>query len=141
MKQYLKKSKGFTLLEVLVSVIVLSFGLLGMAGLQATSLKANMSAYHRSQATMLGFQILESMRANRDATHDNGYNITLASAAPTTTGTVAQNDLKTWFVNVGAALPGGDAAIACDANNVCSVTVQWDVVGGNKQQFLVSTEI
>ncbi|NOS87695.1 MAG: type IV pilus modification protein PilV [Methylococcaceae bacterium] len=61
----MKTERGFTLIEVLVAMVVLSIGLLGLAGLQATSLKSNQSAYHRSQATQLAYEMADRMRANR----------------------------------------------------------------------------
>ena len=45
-------SKGFSLLEVMVALLVLSIGLLGLAGLQTFSLKFNHQSYERTQATL-----------------------------------------------------------------------------------------
>ena len=56
---------GFTLLEVLVALVILSIGLLGLAGLQAASLRYNHSSYLRSQATLIAYDIVDRMRANR----------------------------------------------------------------------------
>ena len=61
------RQRGFTLLEVLIAVMLLAVGLLGLAGLQAVSLRNNHSAYLRSQATMLTYEIIDSMRTNRSA--------------------------------------------------------------------------
>lgn len=58
------RQKGLSLLEVLVSLVLLSIGLLGLAGLQATALKSGHSASMRSQATILAYDILDEMRAN-----------------------------------------------------------------------------
>jgi type IV pilus assembly protein PilV len=58
-------SAGFSLIEVLVSIIVLSFGLLGVVGLQAAALKANREAMYQSAATRLGRDMGEMMRGNR----------------------------------------------------------------------------
>ncbi|MGH8598331.1 MAG: type IV pilus modification protein PilV [Gammaproteobacteria bacterium] len=55
---------GFTLLEVLISVFVLSIGLLGIAGLQMTSKRTNYEAVQRTNATMLAQELLERIRAN-----------------------------------------------------------------------------
>ena len=57
--------RGATLIEVLVAMLVLSIGLLGLAGMQMTALKSNQSAYYRSQATVLAYDIIDRMRANR----------------------------------------------------------------------------
>lgn len=59
-----RRQKGLSLLEVLVSLVLLSIGLLGLAGLQATALKSGHSASLRSQATILAYDILDEMRAN-----------------------------------------------------------------------------
>jgi len=66
----MNRAKGFTLVEVLVSMIVLSIGLLGLAGLQATSLRNNQSAYYRSQATFLAYDIADRMRANPESSDE-----------------------------------------------------------------------
>lgn len=60
----MKTNTGFTLVEVLVAVVVLAVGLLGLAGLQASSLGNNQSAYTRSLATQLAYDIADRMRAN-----------------------------------------------------------------------------
>ncbi len=61
------RSRGFTLLEVLVAMVVLSVGLLGLSGLQTSSLRNNHSAFLRSQATLVSNDIIDRMRANRDS--------------------------------------------------------------------------
>ncbi len=56
--------KGFTLLEVLIALLVLSIGLLGLAGLEIFGLKYNFQSYERTQATMLISEMADRMRAN-----------------------------------------------------------------------------
>src|SRR5690606_37316619 len=58
---------GFTLIEVLIALVVMSVGLLGLASLQTNTLAFNRDAYLRSQATALAYDIIDRMRANRDA--------------------------------------------------------------------------
>ena len=72
------RQHGFSLLEVLVSVIVLSFGVLGMVGLQAAALKSNRDARLQSEALGLARELAEIMRANpsvatKTAEADNPY--------------------------------------------------------------------
>lgn len=56
---------GFSLIEVLVALLVLSIGLLGLAALQTTGLKLNHQSYERTQAVMQTYDIIDRMRANR----------------------------------------------------------------------------
>ena len=74
-----RDQSGFTLIEVLITVLVVSIGLLGLAGLQISGLRANMGSEVRSNAAILANNIAERMRANQlgvhntDATEDNQY--------------------------------------------------------------------
>jgi len=68
------KQRGFTLLEVLIALLVLSIGLLGLAALQTTGLRSNEMASMRTTATQLAYDISDRMRANPGR----------AAAAPTT---------------------------------------------------------
>ncbi|CAK0737766.1 type IV pilus assembly protein PilV [Gammaproteobacteria bacterium] len=63
----MKRPDGFTLVEVLVAMAVLSVGLLGLASLQIVALRANSSALYRTQANNLTYLIIDSMRVNRQA--------------------------------------------------------------------------
>lgn len=60
------RQAGFTLLEILVAVLVLSIGLLGFAALQATSINNNQESYLQSQALAIADDLASRMRANRD---------------------------------------------------------------------------
>ncbi len=68
-----RRHSGFTLIEVLVTVVVVSIGLLGLAGLQISGLRANMSSEARSTATLLATDIVERMRANPLGVESNQY--------------------------------------------------------------------
>ena len=122
-------ARGFSLIEALVSLVVLSIGLLGVAGLQLASLRSNQGAALRSQATFLAYDIIDRMRANRGAALAGAYDIALG-ASPVA-GTVAGNDLTQWKQEIGSTLPAGaitpDGAIQLDpATQVVTVTLQWD---------------
>jgi type IV pilus assembly protein PilV len=56
--------KGLTLLEILIALVVLSVGLLGIAGMQATGLRNNHAAYTKTQATALTMDMADRIRAN-----------------------------------------------------------------------------
>src|SRR5271170_6832768 len=72
---------GFTLVEVMVSLLVLGIGLLGIAKLMLFASRANDSAYLRSQATELAYEILDDMRANRQTAMTQGYDTALNATA------------------------------------------------------------
>jgi type IV pilus assembly protein PilV len=59
------KANGFTLLEVLIALVIFSFGLLALAALMAKGLQYNTSALHRSYASTQAYDIADRMRANR----------------------------------------------------------------------------
>ncbi|HDP89759.1 MAG TPA: type IV pilus modification protein PilV [Thioalkalivibrio sp.] len=127
-----RRQEGFTLTEVLVAVIVLSIGLLGLAGLQANSLKFNHSAYMRSQATHLAYSITDKMRANRSPALQGAYDVGLDETV--SGSTVASQDLAAWKALIQSRLPDGKGGVCRSSNgNTCSgsgniiiVDVQWD---------------
>lgn len=126
------RSRGFSMVEVLVALLVLSIGLLGIAGLQLTSVRANQSAYLRGQAVMLAQQAMDRVRANMGNADD--YEIALSASAPASAATQAERDLQTWLQDLARALPAGDGAIEVTPVNAgvpadgseVSVTVTWD---------------
>jgi type IV pilus assembly protein PilV len=133
---------GFTLLEVLIAVLVLSVGLLGLAGLQATGIKTNHSAYMRSQAVAYGYDIIDRMRANRLSALSGSYNIAIGAGAPAGSS-IAQTDLREWKNLVAAHLPVGDASANINGGTV-TVVVQWDdsrAEGSTTETITVQTEL
>ncbi len=139
---------GSSLIEVLVSLLVLSGGMLGIAGVQSVSLRNNQAAYYRTQATMLTSEIIERMRANKigvdnDAYDDAAGGETAAcfTAAGCTPNQMAAQDIFDWDADLAAALPGGVGIVcldstgndgtatvpACDgAGTIYVVKVFWD---------------
>lgn len=69
----LERNQGFTLIEVLVTMVVLAIGLLGLALLQATSLNNQLEAYHRAQAILLLEEMSNRIRVNGDDAADGFY--------------------------------------------------------------------
>lgn len=133
--------RGFTLLEILIAVVILSIGLLGLAGLQTRSLQTNQSAMMRSLATVLAYDIVDRMRANRAKARDGGYNQVLA-APPPAGGTIEKDDIIAWLADIARKLPTGDGAINVNAD-IVTVTVQWNDSRGAAaaQQFVVESRL
>jgi type IV pilus assembly protein PilV len=145
-----KKSRGSTLIEVLVSIVVLSIGLLGIAGLQAATTKYKINTWSRSAATQLLSDLSERVRINPD---EAGSNFTTGVAADPlyrlsstwaaqevlppvdkncddidaacTTAERAAFDMAFWRQRVRAALPQGSANVAGDKRNGFEVTLMW----------------
>jgi type IV pilus assembly protein PilV len=117
--------KGFTLIEALVALLVLSIGLLGVAALQLTALQNNNNALFRSQATYLAYDIADRIRANRSAALAGGYVVSYG-AAPSGT-TVERNDIRAWKTMLGATLPAGDGSVAINAaTGEAVIRIRWD---------------
>ena len=129
-------NNGFSLIEVLIAIVVLSIGLLGLAGLQTASLKSNNSAYQRSQASIMANEILDRMRANRVGIQAGFYNDPYSGGAPSdpgcstsgcSVGNMAQYDVFYWETNLGNTLPSGQGAITGNGSgSVFTITVMWD---------------
>jgi len=114
-------------------MLVLSVGLLGLAALQAVSLKTNQSAYQRSQATLLAYDMMDRLRANRVKAMGEAYNRAMDAADMTGTAIEAV-DVNDWINNyVETLLPAGDGSINCTTTGLCTVIVEWDEsrVGGS----------
>jgi len=113
--------RGFTLLEVLIAVVILSVGLLGLAALQATSLKSNHASLIRSQIAILSYDMVDRMRANMPAVTLGDYHLptsTQNANCTTTTGCtptqMADHDYFEWLALIGGALPGGTGVVCRD---------------------------
>jgi type IV pilus assembly protein PilV len=125
---------GFTLVEALVALVILSVGLLGVAKLVMAAVHADDSAYMRGQATQLAYEMLDEIRANRPAAIDGSYANAAAAADCSTTAcspdTLAGEDLYEWQQRLAGALPSGAGTVtmATDANGnpVATITVSWD---------------
>ena len=126
--------RGFTLVEALVALVVLSIGLLGIAGLQITSLKANHGSATRTQAVYLAYDIIDRMRANPAKAIAGAYNI--AVGATPTAGTVEGDDLIAWQQNIARSLPAGTiqpggSVVFNAAANTFTVNIIWDDAHAN----------
>lgn len=140
------RQAGFSLVEVLVSIVVLSFGLLGMVGMQAASLQANREARLQSTAVFLGRELAETIRGNKNVgvlASSNPYTGSFSTsplvvgtpsyclnAAPTTACTsttdIANAQMTEWLSRVDAELPGARVDVCFDSTPFTSEGLpQW----------------
>lgn len=122
------------MVEMLVTVLVLSVGLLGLAGMQINALKSSHGAFLHNQATALSYEIGERIRSNRSAVQQGSYDI-LFGAQPATApdcevancdaATMADYDLSQWKEALATVLPAGDGAIS-HLGTLVTIRVFWD---------------
>ena len=150
-----KKTKGFSLLEVMVAMVIFSIGLLGLAGLMAQSTRFNNSAQYRTQATYLAYDILDRMRANpsqaRNSTlaYNNNFGNTPGNNhCYNTTCSLSQlatADKDQWLSSVKLLLPDGDGKVTLPdpgINRVFLIEIKWnDPVSANTTTFTLRSEL
>jgi len=125
------RTGGFTLVEVLVAVLVLSIGLLGVASLQATSMRLNADASMQTIASYLVSDMADRMRANSSeaATYVGNYVATTGGigsceAVTCSTAQMVVSDTVEWNTQL-AELPAGQGTITTAAG-LFTITVLWD---------------
>ncbi len=144
------RQRGFTLVEVLVSVVILSIGVLGAVGMQAASLQSNREVRYQVLAASMARELAEKMRGNhtiavKPAVADNPYllDTTLSASSTLTAPTpncysascptglnVAAWDIYDLQVRLRAALPSPRIRICLDAQPFTSAGVaKWDCTG------------
>lgn len=123
--------QGVGLIEVLVAVLVLAIGLLGIAGLQSSTLRNNQSAFERSQAVTLSYLMLDAMRANASAAAAGSYDME-KRCADIDSDTLITSDQHLWIDALKTTLGKRDSTcgeIDCEAN-ICTVRIYWDDTRG-----------
>ena len=91
----MSRQQGVSLLEIMISVLVLSIGILGMATLQLQSRKSSQSALTRTEVTQYAYMITDMMRANRSAALLGQYNIGMGEVVASGSSMAIQ-DLQYW---------------------------------------------
>lgn len=130
-----RRQRGFTLIEILVTLLIVSSGLLGFAALLNKSIASNRHAYLVSQATMLAYDLTERMRANRVGAAGGAYTLATRDAA-------SHPDARDWVETLADALPDGDAAVTTAPSGdglAVTITIKW--VDGQRQAFTTQTTI
>jgi type IV pilus assembly protein PilV len=155
--QVLSRQRGVSLIEVMMSVLIFSIGLIGLAGLMVMSTRSNHSAYLRTQVTFLANNMADRMSANPEAVwkeryDSNAYPVAAAtvgcgSGAACTPAELAVHDQRLWSNQLRTFLPNPVAKIDCSGltaagydptsqlamrppyGGSCKMTVQWSEQG------------
>ena len=107
-------AKGFSLIEVLVTLLILAVGLLSIAALQFKGLQYSNDSYMRSSYNILAYDIMDRMRNNRAEIANYAIEYTIPATAPAActeaTPPTASDDLKCWQAQLFDHLPPGSKA-------------------------------
>ncbi len=142
------RTAGYSLVEVMIAVAILSAGLLAVAAAQILGLRNNTGSYLRSQAALFAQDLADRMRTNYAEANAGSYRSTTPSTAPSNPGydcqsgtctasQLASADLYLWYTAASAILPsfkfsvdcaGYNAAAtpSCPINTVHELQVMWD---------------
>lgn len=135
--------QGFSIIEVLISMLVISIGLLGMAGLQTTGIQQSHNSYLKTQASLLAYDMADRMRSNLQGVADGRYNDVnsidnpvenepscVTDGNPCSASETASSDIYNWTHadangSIAATLPAGQGMVANDGG-IFTITVLWD---------------
>ena len=127
------RTKGFSLIEVLIAVLIFAIGLLGVASLQLFGLQQNQNSQMRTQAVILAQDMAERLRANQLGWQSGAYHgidSRGASYSADCLGNIcsmsalAEHDAREWTEAVLAELPGGRGEVRVDGA-VTLVSISW----------------
>ena len=123
-----RRERGIALVEAMIALIIFSFGIIGLLGVQANAVKIVLASKTRADAGNLADEIMGLMWADRQnlasyAHHPNG-NVACAPSGPAS----ANSTVTTWLAELNTRLPGAQATlqqISVGPNNLVHVTVCW----------------
>ncbi len=142
--------RGFSLLEVMIALVIMSIGMLGIAGLYVNSLQAGRTAMFRHNAIILASDVADRIRANRAAgaayAEAAGNNNLCHKAVECDEAAMAANDIFLWQEQANATLPDGDVEVEFDDagpvwNYTINVTWAESTLAEADQELTYSVEI
>ena len=138
-----RASAGFTLIEVLIALVVVSVGMLGVAGLHVHGLKAGRTATYTLQAVTIAGDVADRIRANPRAGMAyaglGADNDCIASDIDCDATEMAQQDILAWEQEGRTTLPDGNIQVEYDSGNVLpeyTIAVAWTEPGQNRRYII-----
>ncbi len=149
MKVHLHRSsqRGFSLIEVLIALVIMSVGMLGIASLYVQSMQAGRTSLFRHNAVTLAGDVADRIRANPTAgaayTGAGADNNCIVGGVTCSTPQMAENDILLWSEQAQDTLPNG--AVNVQFNNavvppVYTIAVTWDEPG-EAQNYTISVPV
>ncbi len=143
-KPVARACRGFSLIEVLIALIILSVGMLGIAGLYVHSMQAGRTSMFRHQAVILAGDVADRIRANPMAAAAyagaGANNSCVNGGVDCTPEEMAAHDIFLWDQQAVDTLPNGDVAVVFDNGVVpptYEITVSWDEPGENLNYSII----
>ena len=140
-----RAQRGFSLVEVLIALIIMSVGMLGIASLYVTSMQAGRTSLFRHNAVTLAGDVADRMRANPVALAAYaGVGADNSCTDGTTTCSnvqMAAQDIFLWDQQALASLPNGSVTVAVDQNPtppVYTITIAWDEPGQPQNYTIIA---
>ena len=139
-ENHIKRVGGFTLVEVLIALIILSVGMLGIAGLYVHSMQAGRTSIFRHHAVTLAGDVADRIRANPRAaiaySQAGANNNCVNGGIDCTPPQMAANDIDLWDQQAADTLPNGTVTVDFTAGvgglpATYQITVAWDEPGEN----------
>ena len=134
----ISKSSGFSLVENLVALVVLSIGMLGMAALYMEGLKAERTSIFRVAAIALASDMADRIRSNPNAQADYALpaanNLCENGGADCDRTQMAQDDKFRWEAEIARRVPGGQGVVnvaPVAGTTVYSISVSWNEAGSD----------
>jgi len=141
-RKVMKGSSGFTLIEIMVAMLVMTYGILAVMSMSIAAIQGNSTADYVTNITILADEVIEMIRDNVDnISAYNGIDSSVATTQPTTDATAAA-DYTTLVSRINAlGLPSGKCTIAIQNNtpangiDMAQVTVTWTRNGNHSMTF------
>ena len=140
----IRSQAGFSLVEVLIALVIMSIGMLGIAGLYVEGMKAGRTSTCRHHAVTIASDVADRIRANPTGGVDyegaRGNNNCVLGNVDCNPSQMAANDIDLWLTQADQMLPNGNVAITFDDTvtpNTYQIDVTWQEAGETAPSYSI----